>query len=154
MALSANRLQRVTNTVSLYAGFNGQLASKNLDNSEKMGLGGMNAVRAYPEGEAYGDQGYVLTVEVRKDLPKFYDQIPGQMQLVGFIDTGRVNTDKTTWTNEDNTRTLSGAGVGINWMDYNNFAMKLAYAHKLGSEKAISAPDKSGRFWVQLVKYF
>ncbi len=154
LALSANRLQRVTNTVSLYAGFNGQLASKNLDNSEKMGLGGMNAVRAYPEGEAYGDQGYVLTVEVRKDLPKFYDQIPGQMQLVGFIDTGRVNTDKTTWTNEDNTRTLSGAGVGINWMDYNNFAMKLTYAHKLGSEKAISAPDKSGRFWVQLVKYF
>jgi hemolysin activation/secretion protein len=154
LALSANRLQRVTNTVSLYAGFNGQLASKNLDNSEKMGLGGMNAVRAYPEGEAYGDQGYVLTVEVRRDLPKFYDQIPGQMQLVGFIDTGRVNTDKTTWTNEDNTRTLSGAGVGINWMDYNNFAMKLAYAHKLGSEKAISAPDKSGRFWVQLVKYF
>src|SRR5690606_18695184 len=60
LALSANRLQRVTNTVSLYAGYNGQLASKNLDNSEKMGLGGMNAVRAYPEGDAYGDQGYVL----------------------------------------------------------------------------------------------
>ncbi|AAZ19630.1 putative heme-hemopexin utilization protein B [Psychrobacter arcticus 273-4] len=154
LALSANRLQRVTDSVSLYAGFNGQLASKNLDSSETMELGGMNAVRAYPEGEAYGDEGYVLTLEARKDLPKFSKRIPGQMQLVGFIDTGRVNLNKTAWTTEDNTRTLSGAGVGINWMDYNNFAMRLAYAHKLGSEKATSEPDKSDQFWVQLVKYF
>jgi len=28
------------------------------------------------------------------------------------------------------------------------------YAAKLGNEPAISAPDKSGRFWIQLVKYF
>ena len=154
LALSANRLQRVTDSVSLYAGLNGQLASKNLDNSEKMGLGGMNAVRAYPEGEAYGDQGYVMTLEARKDLPKFSAQIPGQMQLVGFIDSGRVDINETTWSTGDNTRTLSGAGVGLNWMDYNNFVMKLAYAHKLGNEEAVSAPDKSGRFWIQLVKYF
>ena len=154
LALSANRLQRVTDSVSLYAGLNGQLASKNLDNSEKMGLGGMNAVRAYPEGEAYGDQGYVMTLEARKDLPKFSEQIPGQMQLVGFIDSGRVDINETTWSTGDNTRTLSGAGVGLNWMDYNNFVMKLAYAHKLGNEEAVSAPDKSGRFWIQLVKYF
>lgn len=154
LALSANRLQRVTDSVSLYAGFNGQLASKNLDSSEKMELGGMNAVRAYPEGEAYGDEGYVLTVEARKDLPKFSKRIPGQMQLVGFVDTGRVDTNKTAWSTGDNSRTLSGAGVGINWMDYNNFAMRLAYAHQLGNEDSTSEPDKSDQFWVQLVKYF
>ncbi len=154
LMVSANRLQRVTDSVSLFAGLNGQLASKNLDSSEKMELGGMNAVRAYPEGEAYADQGYVLTLEARKDLPKFIEKMPGQMQLVGFIDTGRVDINETTWSTGDNTRTLSGAGVEINWADYNNFVMKLAYAHKLGSEKAISAPDKSGRFWVQLVKFF
>jgi hypothetical protein len=28
------------------------------------------------------------------------------------------------------------------------------YAVKVGSEDALSAPDKSGRFWVQAVKYF
>lgn len=154
LSVSANRLQRVTNSISLFAGLNAQLASKNLDSSEKMELGGMNAIRAYPEGEAYADQGYVLTLEARKDLPKFVEQMPGQMQLVGFVDTGRVNINETTWATGDNTRTLSGAGVGINWADYNNFVLKLAYAHKLGSEKSLSAPDKSGRFWVQLVKYF
>jgi hemolysin activation/secretion protein len=35
----------------------GQVAFDNLDTSEKIGLGGAYGVRAYPEGEAYGDQG-------------------------------------------------------------------------------------------------
>jgi hypothetical protein len=32
--------------------------------------------------------------------------------------------------------------------------VKTYYAQKLGGEKATSAPDSSGRFWVQVVKYF
>ena len=47
----ASRLQNLGGPFSLYAGINGQVASKNLDVSEKMELGGMNAVRAYPEGK-------------------------------------------------------------------------------------------------------
>lgn len=154
LTVNASRLQRVTDSFSLYAGLSGQLASKNLDNSEKMQLGGMYAVRAYPEGEAYADEGYVMTLEARQNLPKFTDNMPGQLQLVGFVDAGRVTIDQTAWSAGDNTRTLSGAGVGVNWMDYNNFVMKLAYAHRLGSEKATSAPDSGGQFWVQVVKYF
>ncbi|MEO7231651.1 MAG: POTRA domain-containing protein, partial [Polaromonas sp.] len=38
LGFSAMRLQSVTDTVSLYAGINGQVASKNLDSSEKMEL--------------------------------------------------------------------------------------------------------------------
>ena len=154
LTFNASRLQRVTDSVSLYAGLNAQLASKNLDNSEKMQLGGMYAVRAYPEGEAYADEGFVLTLEARQNLPKFSEEMSGQLQLVGFIDTGRVNIDQTPWSTGDNTRSLSGVGVGINWSDYNNFLVKLAYAQKLGSEQATSAPDSNGQFWVQLVKYF
>ena len=154
LMINGSRLQRVTDSFSLYAGVSGQLASKNLDNSEKMQLGGIQAVRAYPEGEAYADEGYVMTLEARQNLPKFTDNMLGQLQLVGFVDTGHVKIDQTPWTTGDNSRTLSGAGVGLNWMDYNNFVMKLAYAHKLGSEKATSAPDSNGQFWVQLVKYF
>jgi len=44
--------------------------------------------------------------------------------------------------------------VGVNWIDTNNFSVKASYAHKLGNEEATAAPDSSGRFWVQLVKYF
>lgn len=154
LGFSAMRLQSVTDTISLYAGINGQVASKNLDVSEKMELGGINGVRAYPEGEAYADQGYLLTLEARMLLPKFSEQIPGQVQLVGFVDTGSVTLNKNPWAPGDNRRTLSGAGIGLNWTAYNNFVVKASYARKLGSGTATSAPDKSGRFWIQAVKYF
>lgn len=148
------RLQRLTDSVSLSAALNGQFASKNLDSSEKMELGGMYGVRAYPEGEAYADEGYVLNLEARYLLPKFSQTMPGQMHLIGFVDTGSVKTNKNPWVPGDNTRTLSGAGVGVNWTDPNNFVARAYYAVKLGNEKPTSAPDKSGRFWFQLVKYF
>ena len=156
LGFSAMRLQSVTDTISLYAGISGQVASKNLDSSEKMELGGMNAVRAYPEGEAFADQGYVLTLEARKQLPKLSEQMPGQVQLVGFVDTGSVTINKNQWpgADADNRRTLSGAGVGLIWSENNNFLVRTYYARKLGSGTAISAPDMSGRFWIQGVKYF
>ena len=154
LGFSAMRLQSVTDTVSLYAGINGQVGSKNLDSSEKMQLGGMNGVRAYPEGEAYADQGYLLTLEARMQLPKLSEQMPGQLELVGFIDTGSVTLNKNPWTTGDNRRTLSGAGIGLNWSAYNNFVVRTSYARKIGSGAATSAPDKSGRFWIQAVKYF
>jgi hemolysin activation/secretion protein len=119
-----------------------------------MELGGMNAVRAYPEGEAYADEGYLLTIEGRMLLPNFSDRMPGRVQLVAFVDAGSVRTNKNPWTVGDNRRTLSGAGVGAVWSDPGNFMLRAYYARKLGNEKATSAPDKSGRFWIQGVKYF
>ncbi|HUW36570.1 MAG TPA: ShlB/FhaC/HecB family hemolysin secretion/activation protein [Rhodocyclaceae bacterium] len=154
LGFSAMRLQHVTDSVALYAAINGQLASKNLDVSEQMELGGMYGVRAYPEGEAYGDQGYVLNLEARYQLPKFSERMPGQLQLVGFVDTGTVTVNKNPWSAGPNNRTLSGAGVGINWSDTNDFMVRTYYAWKLGNAVATSAPDKSGRFWIQAVKYF
>jgi hemolysin activation/secretion protein len=154
LGFSLMRLQSVTEIFSLYAAVNGQVASKNLDISEKMELGGMNAVRAYPEGEAYADQGYVMTAEARLQLPKFAQWQLGQLQLVGFVDTGTVLVNKDPWNTGDNRRTLSGAGVGLNWIDYNDFVVRTAYAFKLGNAQATSAPDRNGRFWIQAVKYF
>jgi hemolysin activation/secretion protein len=154
LGFSAMRLQGLTESISLYGSINGQFAFKNLDVSEKMELGGMYAVRAYPEGEAYADQGFVATLEGRFLLPKFNERLPGQMHLIGFADIGHVTVNKDPWTTEPNNRTLSGAGVGFNWMEYNNFSVKAYYAFKLGNEAATSAPDESGRFWIQLVKYF
>jgi hemolysin activation/secretion protein len=154
LAYAASRLQRLGGPFSLYAGINGQVASKNLDISEKMELGGMNAIRAYPEGEAYADEGYVATLEARMQLPKLWEQMRGQMQLIGFVDTGSVTINKNPWAAGSNTRHLSGAGVGMTWAENNNFFLRAYYARKLGGATAISAPDRSGRFWLQVVKYF
>jgi hemolysin activation/secretion protein len=149
LGFSLSRLQRVTDTVSLSAVANGQLASKALDSSEQMELGGMYGVRAYPEGEGYGDEGVVLNLEARMQVPKFSDSMPGQLQLIGFVDAGTVRAH-----NAGDRRTLSGVGVGLNWSDTNNFMVRAYYAVKVGDEEATSAPDKSGRFWIQAVKYF
>jgi hemolysin activation/secretion protein len=153
LSFSANRLQRLGGPWSFYAAVGGQVASRNLDSSEKMVLGGMNAVRSYPEGESYADEGLLLTLEARLDLPK-PDTLPGYMQVVGFVDGGSVTLNHEPWAAGPNHRTLSGAGAGINWGDPGNFLARAYYARRLGGGPALSAPDRSGRFWVQLVKYF
>ncbi|WP_254926472.1 ShlB/FhaC/HecB family hemolysin secretion/activation protein [Janthinobacterium sp. PC23-8] len=153
LGLTASRLQSLGAATSAYAIVNAQTASKNLDASEKMGLGGVGGVRAYPGGEAYGDQGYVLNLELRRNLPALA-AIAGQLQLVGFADTGTVKLNRNQWSPGENRRTLSGAGVGLSWTGANALLIKAYYAHKLGNARATSVPDTAGRFWLQAVKYF
>lgn len=147
------RLQSAGASTQFHAAASGQLASRNLDVSEKMSLGGANAVRAYPEGESYADRGFVLTLEARHTLPAA-STVPGQVQLVGFVDTGAVTLNRNPWVAGTNTRKLSGAGVGLNWSVGPDFFIKAFYAHKVGAKAATSAPDANGRFWIQGVKYF
>lgn len=150
---SFDRLQTVSGPFAIYVAVRGQVASKNLDISEKMELGGAYAVRAYPEGEAYGDEGYVATVEGRLWLPPI-GGLPGRMQLVGFYDTGWVRFAKDPWSVGPNSARRSGAGVGLTWADNGNFVARVSYAHRLGSPPATSGPDSSGQFWFELVKFF
>ncbi|SEL78340.1 Hemolysin activation/secretion protein [Halomonas daqiaonensis] len=154
VSLNVMRVQQLTDILSLYGSVNAQFASGNLDASEKMSLGGMYGVRAYPQGEAFADEGYLATLEARLLLAGLSEQVPGNVHLIGFADAGTVTIHKDPWDNADNDRTLSGAGVGVNWIDHNNFSVKSYYAHKLGNEEATSAPDSDGQFWLQLVKYF
>jgi hemolysin activation/secretion protein len=151
---NASRLQRVTDTFSLRGSFTGQLATKNLDQSEKMVLGGMDGVRGYPQGEAFGDQGYLVDLEASLLLAGLSAHVPGQVHLLAFVDGGHVTINKNPWYAGDNTRDLSSAGVGLTWDAPGDFLVRTYYAHRLGNEEAISAPDKSGRFWIQAIKYF
>lgn len=153
--LSVTRLQTVTGPLSLYAALQGQIATKNLDVSEKMGLGGSEAVRAYPEGEAYVDQGYILNLEAHLALPALSARIPGQWQTIGFLDTGTGSLNKNDYGGVgQNRRTLSGGGLGLNWFGPQGIIVKADYAHKLGAAAATSAPDADSRFWIHAVKYF
>jgi hemolysin activation/secretion protein len=154
LTFSLDRLQTVAGPFAVYASVRGQVASKNLDISEKMELGGAYAVRAYPEGEAYGDEGYVATLEGRLRLPNFVPGLPGRLQLAAFLDTGWVRFEKNPWVPGPDSARRSGVGVGLTWATDNNFLIKVSYAHKIGPEEATSAPDTSGEFWFQIVKFF
>lgn len=154
LQFSAAHLQQLVGPLSLYGAIRGQVASKNLDSSEQMALGGAYAVRAYPEGEAYGDQGYVANMEARLLLPDFSDAMPGRIQLVGFVDIGAVTLAKDPWYPGTNSAHRKGYGAGIIWSKPNDFLITASYARKLGDQEATSAPDRSGRFWLQFVKLF
>ena len=154
LAYTAARLQRVTSAVSVYASVSGQSAYKNLDSSEKMVLGGMNGIRAYPQGEASGDEGYLINLEARWLLPRLSDRIAGDVHLIGFVDAGSVTVNKQPWAVGVNQRNLGAVGVGASWGEAGNFLVRSYYARKLGSDAATSAPDRSGRFWIQVIKYF
>jgi hemolysin activation/secretion protein len=154
LAFQAGRLQTLAGPFSLYGEVRGQIASKNLDASEKMELGGLYGDRAYPEGEAYGDEGYLATLEAHYRVPGWESRLPGHLEAVAFVDAGSVKIFKNPWAPGDNSRSLSGAGVGLTWADDHNLVFKLSYAHRLGDEHATAGPDRSGRVWVQVSKLF
>lgn len=152
--LNLERQQAVAQNLSFHFTFTGQLANKNLDSSEKLFIGGADGVRAYPQGEASGDQGYRLSGELMWRLPGL-STAKDSVYLTSFYDYGNVIVNKNTYTGSgDNRRSLMGAGLGLLWNKDKNFTLRLDYAWKLGHEAANSDTDKGGRFWLQGVKYF
>ncbi|MEA3066259.1 MAG: hypothetical protein QOJ27_2720 [Sphingomonadales bacterium] len=154
LQLTAARLQEVAGPFSLYAAVRGQLAFGNLDTSEKMELGGAYGVRAYPEGEAYGDEGWLGTLEARLALGSWTGELPGELGLFAFVDIGRVKFADDPWAAGPNRASRSGIGAGLSWAAPGGTVARVAYARKLGNALATSGPDKDGRFWFQISKLF
>lgn len=151
---AVSRLQTVSGPLSVYGSLRGQVATSNLDASEKMELGGAYAVRAYPEGEAYGDEGYVATVEARLALDEWTGSLPGRFQLIGFVDAGEVDFAHDPWFPGPNHARRSGFGAGVVWSGPDDLFVRATYAHRLGAQAVTSGPDDSGRAWFQIVKLF
>ena len=149
-----SRLQSVSGPLSVFGSLRGQLAGNNLDASEKMQLGGAYAVRAYPEGEAYGDEGFVATIEARVALDPWTASLPGRFQLIGFVDTGEVNFAHDPWFPGPNHARRSGVGVGVNWFGPDDLIVRASYARRLNDQMSTSGPDETGRAWFQIVKLF
>ncbi len=151
---SFSRLQTIAGPFALYGLVRGQVAFDNLDSSEKMELGGAYGVRAYPEGESFGDTGYVATAEARLRLSQWTGNLPGTLELIGFVDTGEVRYAHNPWFAGSNHAVRSGFGGGLGWYGPEGVILRGSYARKLGTGPATSAPDRDGRFWFQVVKLF
>ena len=121
MEAKVTAVQSLGKQADVMVKLSGQAASKNLDSSEQMYLGGANAVRAYPQGTGTGDKGILGTVEFR-----YYTDVPGLVAST-YLDAGRSSFD-------GSTTTLKGC---------------IDYARRIGlgrsSNETISA-DR-GRFW-------
>jgi hemolysin activation/secretion protein len=130
---NAARSQSLTPDVSLHASISGQWASKNLDSGEKIYLGGMSGVRAYPSGEAGGSSGQIISLELRQ-------QLNAQWQLTAFYDYGQVdqyqNNQNAVGTGQllaNNSVALSGAGLSLGWRSPQGVQLKATWAQRIGS---------------------
>jgi hemolysin activation/secretion protein len=143
---SLMRLQNLGGNWSLHAQIHGQFADKNLDSSEKFSLGGAYGVRAYAQGEASGDEGYIANLEVRYDLNS-------QWQVFALADHGEVDINKNTWEAvTDNERSLSGAGIGARF-NTPHWSASATAAAPIGSED-INGDDDDVRLFARVVWKF
>ncbi len=135
-------LQPLGEGFSLHARASGQAASRNLDSAEGMSLGGANGVRAYPNGEAAGDEGWLAQVELRYTAGAFtpytfYDQGKVQVNAQPQLVAGAV-ADKR----------RAGAGVGVRYLN-GAWSLDLALAWRLGgpAPESVQGQDRAPRAW-------
>ena len=160
LRLNFNRQQSLSPTTQLVGSYQMQMASKNLDGSEKFSLGGMQGVRAYPASEANGNAAQLTTVEYQKTLE--WQQHP--FKLSAFIDTGRVSKLKFNTGTGINTYSLQGAGLWVGSSVPNRLGQaqwRMTWAHRIGSNPAAQANglDLDGtlhndRFWLSVIQQF
>lgn len=161
LLLRVSRLQALPADFALFAGLTAQLASKNLDSSEKFSLGGPGGVRAYPVNEAPGDAGLLLNLELRRNVGE-------HLQGFVFVDHGRVQLNHETWDvwQGDNPTLrnrygLTGAGLGLAYARLDDFSLRAVMAARVGSNPGRDADgrdsdgrDSRVRFWLQALKRF
>lgn len=152
--ISFTAVERLGNKSDVLIKASGQIASHNLDGSERMYLGGANGVRAYPQGEGAGDEGVMGTVETR-----FYTKVPG-LVFSTYFDAGHIwyYNDRRNFTARtgENAKSLSlmGYGAAVSYTKPNDWFARLDYARRIGgddphlSEKARA----KGRAWFMLGK--
>lgn len=134
------RLQRLTQSLSLYARLNAQMAYGNLDGSESFLIGGPYGVRAFPSGEGSGDEGVLTQFEVR------YTKYAVQPYV--FYDKGRVRLEKEITAPGQNHRSLSGAGVGLRYQ-YGPWSLDTLMAHRLdGGDPQTDPKNDAWRLWL------
>jgi hemolysin activation/secretion protein len=163
---SVSHTRFLTNTFSIFAGLQGQLPFGNLDSSEKLSLGGPAGVRAYPQGEAGGDAGYILNAELRYDLN---DLLPKhQLQIFLFLDHGRIWLHEDPWVGWqgdnpalENSYSLSGAGIGAVISKTDRYYIRAGYGWALGNNKGhdrdgndSEGRNPAGQFWLQATYWF
>lgn len=146
--LGFQRQQRIMEVLRLTLNYTGQFAGDNLDSSEKFSVGGLTGVRAYPPGEAAGDDVHFAQAELRYALGSV---LGGQLTPVAFVDYARSRINHRTWEGftGDNERSLAGWGGGAEWTMTGQYFARGWYARKIGNEPATADTDRKSRVWLQ-----
>ncbi|WP_178139486.1 ShlB/FhaC/HecB family hemolysin secretion/activation protein [Selenomonas ruminantium] len=138
-------LQKLGGPFDVMLKLSGQKAASNLDSSEHIYLGGAKGIRAYPQGEASGDEGILGNLELRYHTP-----VKG-LTLSTYFDAGRVKAEKS----GSNATTLKGWGLGLTYAQPNDWFARIDYARRIGFADNLSRDAESrGRIWFMVGKIF
>jgi len=137
------RQQRLSPRFTLNLNLRGQLADGNLDSVEKMSLGGAYGIRAFPQGEASGDEGWLASTELHYALN-------GQWQLGAFVEAGEITYNKDPLPVGDRHRNLKGAGLSAYWRPHHQWQVSAIAATSLDGEEAISDDPEDVYLWGQI----
>ena len=158
---SFRRDQFLKNDYTLVIKGSGQWTDHNLDSSQKFYLGGPTGVRAYPASEGSGSEGYLLNLELKKDLPFnltgsiFYDE--------GYVRQNVDNLDaRGDVINILNSYKLKGYGLEFSWRGPLKTNVFFTYAKRDGTNPnrvQDSGKDQDGTlykdvFWLRAVASF
>jgi hemolysin activation/secretion protein len=156
LLISYTQLRPLPQGLRMKLTLTGQFADKNLDSSEKLSLGGLSGVRAYPYGEAMADQALLGQIELSK-------QVSSQWQFGVFFDWGRAQRNQKAWSSmsSPNTYNLQGVGLSSIWQPIPQLNIQMIVAAKLGSNQGATSVggDSDGRDslcrpWIQAVWSF
>ncbi len=150
------RLQTLDKGRSWLFKVNGQVASRNLDSSERLPIAGAQGVRAYPIGEISASEGWVVQSELRQNLGVI-GQPDFTVALFGDIGFGSQLTDPNfAGAPLNNSLTIKGAGLWFEWRPAAKpVSVRLSWAQRLGDHPNPTAlgtnqDGSSGahRFWL------
>jgi len=141
LVISANQTKWLSSKLSAFGQIYAQWADKNLDPSEKIGLGGPYGVRAYAASDVSGDIGFISNIELRYAIKQ-------QIQASVFYDYGKVHLNKNGWGQQNPFIQRAATGAALEWASkYGSIKLTSALPITLGKdEKAKKAPS----VWVQL----
>ena len=150
-------LQGLSADTSAFISYTGQLTDKNLDSSEKMQLGGMTGIRAYPTGEGSGSDAQLFQFELRQ-------QLGYGLMMTGFYDWGQV------WLQHNpdfpggplnNRNTYKGFGASIGYTNDDGVNFRTTWARRQGHNPnpTQTGMDQDGtrdrnRYWLQVTVPF
>ena len=120
-----------------------------LNDTERFRLGGQENVRAYPSAEIAGDNGYFLSLEVRRRF-KLGSIASPQAKL--FVDTGTVYRKHSNLFGVARSESVSGVGIGLITDVAKNYQINLEVVKPIGSQNATD--DRDVRGWVGLSANF
>ena len=142
--LNFNLRQAISDRFSLAIKAQAQKAGANLDSSEELYLGGANGVRAYPQGEASGDNGILGSLEL-----SYHTGVPN-LTLSTYLDMGHVQYAND---GKDGNETLKGWGLGLTYNRPGDYFLRLDWARRIGLPDGASEAAKArNRLWFTIGK--